>query len=75
MPSPLRLTAQTDPSCPAGTKLVVVPRANGAEVRLLVPEKTKGVVIMLNDDGSVGWIEDSETGRGIMDRVRPAPAI
>jgi hypothetical protein len=53
----------------------VVPRADGSELRLLVPDAVTTVVVILNDDGSAGWIEDSVTGRGITDRVRPAPAV
>ncbi len=75
MPRPERLVARPDPSCPAGTKLVVVPRPDGGELRLLVPEATTNVVVILNDDGGVGWVEDAVTGRGITDRVRPAPAV
>lgn len=75
MPRPQRLAAQLDPSCPPGTKLLVIPRADGSELRLLVPDAVTTVVVILNDDGSVGWIEDSVTGRGITDRVRPAPAV
>jgi hypothetical protein len=75
MPRPLRLAAEAEASCPAGTKLVVVPRADGSQLRLLVPETVTGVIVLLNDDGSIGWIEDSVTGRGILDRVRPAPVV
>lgn len=68
-----RLPAETQPSCPAGTKLVIIPQAVGEGVRLLVPARVNSVVVILDDDGSLGWIEDSVTGRGILDYVRAEP--
>ena len=68
-----RLQAETQPSCPAGTKLVIIPQPVGAGVRLLVPERVSSVVVILDDDGSLGWIEDSVTGRGILDYVQAGP--
>ncbi len=69
-----RLPAQLAPSCPDGTKLVCVPRPAGMVMRLLVPDRVTGVVVIMDDDGTIGWIEDSLTGRGILDFVRPEPA-
>ena len=54
-------------------KLVIVPRRLGAAVHLLVPAGVNGVVVILDDDENVGWVEDSATGRGIVDFVRPVP--
>ncbi len=65
-----RLIAQAEPSCPTGTKLVIIPQPVGGSVRLLVPEGVNSVVVILDDDGQLGWIEDSVTGLGIVDFVR-----
>ncbi len=65
-----RLVAQSDASCPAGTKLVIIPQPVGGGVRLLVPEGVSAVVVILDEEGQLGWIEDSATGRGIVDFVR-----
>lgn len=67
-----RLTAESEPSCPRGTRLVVVPRPPGSGVRLWVPDQVQAVVVLVDEEGNVGWIEDSTTGRGIVDFVRPA---
>ncbi len=67
-----RLIAQADPSCPAGTRLVIIPQPVGGGVRLLVPETVGAVVVILDEEGQLGWIEDSTTGRGIVDFVRTA---
>ncbi len=67
-----RLVAKADASCPAGTKLVILPQPVGGAVRLLVPETVSAVVVILDEEGQLGWIEDSLTGRGIVDFVRSA---
>ncbi len=69
-----RLTATEDPTCPAGTRLVLVPRpAGGRLLRLLVPEDVSAVVVIVDEDGRPGWIEDSVTGRGIVHYIQDAP--
>jgi hypothetical protein len=73
LPQVHRLRAEAEARCPSGTKLVVVPRRLGASMHLLVPEWVSAVVVILDDDENVGWVEDSSTGRGIVDFVRPAP--
>ncbi len=65
-----RLIAKADATCPAGTRLVIIPQPVGGGVRLLVPESVSAVVVILDEDGQLGWIEDSATGRGIVDFVR-----
>ncbi len=69
-----RLIAKADASCPPGTKLVIIPQPVGGAVRLLVPETVSAVVVILDEEGQLGWIEDSVTGRGIVDFVRAEPA-
>ena len=73
MPQVHRLRAEAETCCPSGTKLVVVPRRLGVAMHLLVPEGVSAVVVILDDDENVGWVEDSSTGRGIVDFVRLAP--
>lgn len=68
-----RLKAVAEARCPAGTKVVVIPQPVGGGVRLLVPERVSSVVVILDEEGQLGWIEDSVTGLGILDYVRETP--